>query len=725
MKTRTLNYRHHSIGYMPLGVTFFSMLFMLWGCGGKPASDSHSSTGSLSFQLTWDDASVSGHTHRSITDCGALDVQTVQLFVYGSDQVVLAQGAPWNCESRTGRLTNISPASACTAVIVAANPAGVANFRAVVSNVDISADQETQLGLVSMDTFDLRADAGSDQHVLIGEEIELNADASTCAPPAPLTYQWFLTSAPQGSASVLSSPNAIAPHFTPDLGGRYIFSLIVSDAYSVSLADEVIILAEVENGMPVAHAGEDQQVGLGQSIDLDGSASSDPENSPLSYSWAVLNRPDGSTAELNPAADASPSFLPDLIGDYSLELTVNDGKADSLPDNVVISAVNTPPQSIISSPQDASIGYLCDPIVLVGSATDNQDGEISGNGLKWTSNRDGDLGIGLELRLDNLSLGAHTISLTGTDAHGAKDQVSIELQVYYQRVVDTGQTQSFTETSGEDSDYLINPFAYTDNGDGTISDLHTGLMWEQTAGISGGYTITEAESHCENLDVAGHTDWRMPNRKELISVISYWNLSPAINKTYFNTYSLGYFSSERCEDWGGRAIVDFDYGNIRCDANFDNHQVRCVRGGITQPYPWTEGLVDNGNGTVLDLLTGLVWQQEEYAQTPPQGTRCEDINIDSLTWESALTYCQELELGGEGDWRLPSLKELESITDERGYQTCYNMTYFPHACGDYWSSTSFIVDSGHAYYYQNRISDIRFKDKLSPGNVKCVRGGLE
>jgi len=75
------------------------------------------------------------------------------------------------------------------------------------------------------------------------------------------------------------------------------------------------------------------------------------------------------------------------------------------------------------------------------------------------------------------------------------------------KLPDTGQTQSYTDTFGEDSDYTINPPSYTDNGDGTVTDNVTGLMWQQ--GEVGSMNWEDAITCCEALSLAGYTDWRL------------------------------------------------------------------------------------------------------------------------------------------------------------------------------------------------------------------------
>ena len=77
------------------------------------------------------------------------------------------------------------------------------------------------------------------------------------------------------------------------------------------------------------------------------------------------------------------------------------------------------------------------------------------------------------------------------------------------RLPDTGQIQSFTNTFGEDADYPINPPFFRNNNNGTGTDTATGLMWQQTDG--GEMTFENATTFCENLTLAGFSDWRLPD----------------------------------------------------------------------------------------------------------------------------------------------------------------------------------------------------------------------
>lgn len=94
------------------------------------------------------------------------------------------------------------------------------------------------------------------------------------------------------------------------------------------------------NRPPTAKAGIDKIVLAGTTVLLDGSESSDPENSPLHYNWTFILRPAGSSAVLANASSSGPSFIPDVVGDYLLGVSVSDSNGGSASDSVMIRAVD-------------------------------------------------------------------------------------------------------------------------------------------------------------------------------------------------------------------------------------------------------------------------------------------------------------------------------------------------------------------------------------------------
>jgi len=92
------------------------------------------------------------------------------------------------------------------------------------------------------------------------------------------------------------------------------------------------------NNAPIANAGIDQSVTVGATVDLNGTASSDADGDSLAYSWLLIDSPENSAANLQNQTDSQPSFVADIVGDYTLSLRVNDGTIDSTEDTVVITA---------------------------------------------------------------------------------------------------------------------------------------------------------------------------------------------------------------------------------------------------------------------------------------------------------------------------------------------------------------------------------------------------
>ncbi|MCD6359901.1 MAG: DUF1566 domain-containing protein, partial [Armatimonadetes bacterium] len=148
------------------------------------------------------------------------------------------------------------------------------------------------------------------------------------------------------------------------------------------------------------------------------------------------------------------------------------------------------------------------------------------------------------------------------------------------KLPDTGQTQSYTDVFGEDSDYTINSPSYTDNGDGTVTDNVTGLMWQQEDDDTT-RTWDEACSYCDDLTLGGYSDWRLPSVMELICIVNYGTYNPSIDTTYFSGTNAAYYWSATAYalDSADAWCVGFNDGNADNVAHIDHDYVRCVRSG--------------------------------------------------------------------------------------------------------------------------------------------------
>jgi chitinase len=182
--------------------------------------------------------------------------------------------------------------------------------------------------------------AGGNQNVVAGATVRLDGTASTDPDGNPLTYRWTLIARPTGSSAQLTGAGTASPSFVADLIGSYTAALVVNDGALDSTTGLVTVAASLGNVAPVARVGVDQTTIPGATVTVDGSASSDANGDPLSFAWSLVGRPAGSTAALASTTADSTTFVPDLVGSYTLNLEVSDGTLTNLSRALVVTVVN-------------------------------------------------------------------------------------------------------------------------------------------------------------------------------------------------------------------------------------------------------------------------------------------------------------------------------------------------------------------------------------------------
>ena len=366
---------------------------------------------------------------------------------------------------------------------------------------------------------------------------------------------------------------------------------------------------------------------------------------------------------------------------------------------------------------------------------------------------------------------------TGVEFLNAQDIIvgNFTVMIFPVKVPDTGQDDCYggdystdpipcpgpgEDWHGQDANYTINPPRYENidypNGIKAVKDNATGLIWEVKQNFdsvrdytnpsdadnvytwydpdpatNGGFAGYEGEYDTQDFlallkDKSGKTDWRLPKVHELMFLLDYKNRSPIINTEFFPNTNIGYSfywtaitsTSNIHNAW----TVDFVRGNnLDLFDKSNKFTVRAVR-GTGMSFNMENRFRDNQNHTVSDNYTGLMWEQK----TP------ENKN-DKIHWNEALSYCENLNLGGFSDWHLPNVNELLSLVDfTKNNAPVINTDFFPNTYRDqgdgsshyYWTATPISYPKRQAFHidFESGKNDINNGDRVYAVNcVRCVR----
>ncbi|HSV29859.1 MAG TPA: DUF1566 domain-containing protein [Candidatus Omnitrophota bacterium] len=256
-------------------------------------------------------------------------------------------------------------------------------------------------------------------------------------------------------------------------------------------------------------------------------------------------------------------------------------------------------------------------------------------------------------------------------------------------IVDTSQNTCFDDRGraacpsagapfhGQDGQVAGTRPSYRDNGDGTVTDLVTGLMWQKDFSRT---SWTDAPNLAAAARTGGHSDWRVPTIKELYSLMDFSGATgtmrggfgggaPSDARPYLDTSVFAFEYPRQGRFIDAQYVSATDYRGIVMGRDRAFFGVNFADGRI-KGYPqnggpggrlWYARLVrgnpdygrndfaDNRDGTVTDRATGLTWMQADSGK--------------GMNWQQALAFCEGLDLAGHSDWRLPNAKELHSIVD--------------------------------------------------------------
>lgn len=352
----------------------------------------------------------------------------------------------------------------------------------------------------------------------------------------------------------------------------------------------------------------------------------------------------------------------------------------------------------------------------------------------------------------------HVVWDAGADWDGNVDALSYSVFASGESatvlVAKTGQTTSYQ--MGDDGDHQSGAEwptpRFTTTVNGTAIDHLTGLEWvldpSALGGNNGPVNWANALAYCSSLAYAGG-EWRLPSYKEMASLIDFGNNAPALPAAhpFLNIQTVYSYWTGSSSPWntGDFALsVNFNYGQVSDGQKSSSGVIWPVRGYFTpepapSPVPVTGQVTsysagddgdlqpgaawpvprfsDTGNGTVTDHLTGLEWVNAPHSLAG---------NAGLMSWSNAVEFCEGLDYASNQNWRLPSIKELESMVSLasnsppswlNGPETPLNGIFE----GNYWSGTTLAGSSGSARYVNTYLFSVGYLSKPSPVRVWPVR----
>lgn len=332
------------------------------------------------------------------------------------------------------------------------------------------------------------------------------------------------------------------------------------------------------NTPPVANAGPDQNVTVGDTVTFDGSGSIDKDGTIVSWVWDE-NGTEIGTGETFTKSDFT-------AGTHTVVLTVTDDKNATGSDEVVIT-VNAPgnlvpvatPQSVTTM-EDTALSIILsgtDPesqplTYAIDSNASNGTLSITDNNVTYTPNA-------------NFN-GSDSFTFTVNDGNFTSAAATVDINVTAAPdVLKTGQTTIYN--SGDDGFYQKGVArSYTDNGDDTVTDNVTGLMWQNDSDVNNvtrpwdaNATRVSAVAECTTHTTGGYNDWRLPTRAELVSISDFGKVGPAIDPVFtWIVTDTSYWSATETagkptEAWSVNSYYGGEYSVPKTTDNF----IRCVR----------------------------------------------------------------------------------------------------------------------------------------------------
>jgi hypothetical protein len=254
--------------------------------------------------------------------------------------------------------------------------------------------------------------------------------------------------------------------------------------------------------------------------------------------------------------------------------------------------------------------------------------------------------------------------------------------------------------------------SYTVNGDVVTAQV-TQLKWQKGTAM---YYVTQpaAAAYCGQQTLGGLSGWRLPTRIELLSLVDDGKTGPAFGAALTGDSDWYWSDSAAANASGIGWAVNFADGEVATLPATALHLVRCVNSeGVPGASPTGAGAppgrYELTPETAKDLKTALTWQRGDATPRP---------------FADAYSYCDTLTLAGASTWRLPTVKELLTIIDERGRDPAVDPAAFGGTQAAYYWSASLMagpVGTMGAWAVDFSRGDTQVVDRGTSYRVRCVR----
>ncbi|PWQ94300.1 DUF1566 domain-containing protein [Leucothrix arctica] len=345
--------------------------------------------------------------------------------------------------------------------------------------------------------------------------------------------------------------------------------------------------------------------------------------------------------------------------------------------------------------------------------TESVDTDNDGMGNNADNDDDGD-GF-----LDQVELTAGTDPLNPSSRPVSNEPIRSSI------IPQTGETTVFQEfDDGSIRAGVERSYTRNDNSE-TVLDNITGLIWQDNEDVKElELSWDDASSYCQNLTLANISDWRLPEKYELLYLVDHSRdardaRDQLLDDEFMNMYRDDGYSTPAYYHWtndvstysGTRYALEVGFLTgvlVQTRVATTNH-TRCVSGNTT----YAPNIRHFSDDLAVDVNSKLMWQ--------------DDITVvdNKVSWSDAITYCENLELGGVNDWRLPNVNEGHSIIGGSAYSLFSNRHSYTNFSNKpyWWTSNEHRSRSGEALvFYSVTGSYKQFYDyKIRTNYVRCVR----